>query len=99
MENEKGKSEQRRQQHMGNICHRCGCKDHCSSACQTPRHLVEQYQESLKTKEKQIKTHFGYEEGDFRYGLMDVTHLNIADFFADPDGKIDHLIGDGSVKK
>jgi hypothetical protein len=30
---------------------------------------------------------------------MDVTHLEIGDFFADPDGRIDHLIGDGSVKK
>jgi len=30
---------------------------------------------------------------------MDVTHLDIADFFDDPDGKIDHLNGDGSVKK
>jgi hypothetical protein len=30
---------------------------------------------------------------------MDVTHLEIGDFFGDPDGRIDLLIGDGSVKK
>jgi hypothetical protein len=30
---------------------------------------------------------------------MDVTPLDVADFFADPDGKIDHLLGDGGVQK
>jgi hypothetical protein len=33
------------------------------------------------------------------YGDMDVTHLDIGDFFADPHGRIDHLIDDGIVKK
>jgi len=30
---------------------------------------------------------------------MDATHLDICDFFSKPDGSIDHLIGDESVKK
>jgi len=29
---------------------------------------------------------------------MDTTPLDIGDFFEDPNGKIDHLIGDGTVK-
>jgi len=29
---------------------------------------------------------------------MDVIHLDIVVSFAKPDGKIDHLSGDGSVK-
>ncbi|XP_069148255.1 uncharacterized protein [Solanum lycopersicum] len=28
---------------------------------------------------------------------VDITHLDVADFFAHPEGKIDHLIGNGSV--
>jgi len=28
---------------------------------------------------------------------VDITHLDVADFFAHPQRKIDHLIGDGSV--
>jgi len=30
---------------------------------------------------------------------MDTTLLDMGDFFEDPNGKIDHLIGDGTVKK
>ena len=66
-------------------------------ACYTPKHLVELYQESLK--KKNIETHFAYEDGDSDYGHMDTTHLDIGDFFSKPDGSIDHLIGDGSVRK
>ena len=28
---------------------------------------------------------------------VDITHLDISDFFEDANGKIDHLIGDGNV--
>ncbi|CAI8600108.1 unnamed protein product [Vicia faba] len=38
-------------------------------------------------------------DGDPDYGNMDVTYLEIGDVFVDPDGKIDHLIRDGVVKK
>ena len=58
-----------------NICYRCGSKGHWSRACNTPKHLVELYQESLK--KKNIETHFAYEDGDSDYGHMDTTHLDI----------------------
>ncbi|XP_058784027.1 uncharacterized protein LOC131658788 [Vicia villosa] len=82
-----------------NICYRCGGKGHWSRTCRTPKHLVDLYQKSQKNKKEKIETHFANEDDDPDYGNMDVTHLDIGDFFADPDGKIDHLIGDGSVKK
>jgi hypothetical protein len=65
----------------------------------TQKNHVDHNQEILKNEEKTIATHFGYEDGDSDYGDMDVTHLEIGDFFAHPEGRIDHLIGDGTVKK
>ena len=49
--------------------------------------------------DKNIETHFGYEDGDSNYGHMDVTHLDTIIFFAKSNGSIDHLIGYESVKK
>ncbi|KAL0334001.1 UNVERIFIED_CONTAM: hypothetical protein Sangu_1556300 [Sesamum angustifolium] len=69
---------------------------HWSRTCRTPEHLIDLYQESLKNKNKKIETNFVDDESD---GYIDMTHLDVADFFADPNGKIDHLIGDGSVSK
>ncbi|XP_058764179.1 uncharacterized protein LOC131637597 [Vicia villosa] len=79
-----------------NTCHRCGGKGHCS---RTPKHLIDLYKKSLKYKKERIETHFANEDDDPDYDNIDVTYLDIGDFFADPDGKIDHLIGDGIVKK
>ena len=31
-------------------------------------------------------------------GQVDLTHLDVLDFFENPNGKIDHLIGDGIVR-
>lgn len=31
--------------------------------------------------------------------MLNLTKLDFGDFFADPDGKVDNLSGDGSVKK
>lgn len=28
---------------------------------------------------------------------VDLTHLDVSDFFKDTEGKIDHLIGDGNI--
>jgi len=59
--------------------------------CRTPKHLT--------NNDKNIKTHFSYEDGDSNYGHMDTTHLDIIIFFVKPNGSIDHLIGYESVKK
>jgi len=57
----------------------------------TPKHLT--------NNEKNIETHFAYEDGDSDYGHMDATHLDIVIFFAKANGSIDHLIDYESVKK
>nr|KYP33884.1 hypothetical protein KK1_045219 [Cajanus cajan] len=85
--------------HEENKCYHCGGKSHWSHTCRTQMHLVEIYQESLKNKKKKIETHFTYEDGGSDYGHMDVTHLDVIDFFVDPNEKINHLIGDESIQK
>ncbi|XP_015163907.1 uncharacterized protein [Solanum tuberosum] len=47
--------------------------------------------ESLKKKEKNLEANFVSEN------QVDIAHLDVADLFAHPEGKIDHLIGDGSM--
>ena len=86
---EKRKDEKREATREG--CFRCGGRGHYARDCRTPKHLVELYQESLKKKEKNPEANFISEN------QVDITHLDVADFFAHPEGKIDHLIGDGSV--
>jgi len=61
-----------------------------SCTCHTLKHL--------KNK-KNTGTHFSYDDGVFDYGHMYATHFDIIIFFAKQNGSIDHLIGDGSVKK
>ncbi|XP_045802229.1 uncharacterized protein LOC123895789 [Trifolium pratense] len=94
---EKGKGGQNSKTIESN-CRRCGSKGHWSRNCTTPKHLVDLYHQSLKNKGKNIETHFAYEDGDFDYD-MDPAHLELADFFADPEKKIDHLNGEGSTMK
>ena len=86
-------------QNTENVCFRCGCKGHWSRTCRTPRHLIDLYQESIKNKGKEIETNFAYEDDEPDHWYFDGTHLDVSDFFADPNGKIDHLIGDEKVKK
>ena len=62
-----------------------------SCTCRKPKHLT--------NNEKHIEAHFAYEDGDSDYGHMDTTNLDIIIFFAKPNGSIDYLIGDESVKK
>ncbi|CAL1376498.1 unnamed protein product [Linum trigynum] len=83
--------------HVENVCYRCGGKGHWSRTCRTPTHLVNLYQESLKGKK--IETNCIFEEDDSGKDYNDATHLDVSDFFAHPEGKIDHLIGDGNVRK
>nr|XP_004246815.1 uncharacterized protein LOC101254328 [Solanum lycopersicum] len=88
-EKEKRKNEKREATREG--CFRFGGRGHYARDCRTPKHLVELYQESLKKKEKNPEANFISEN------QVDITHLDVADFFAHPEGKIDHLIDDGSV--
>ncbi|XP_015064597.1 uncharacterized protein LOC107009774 [Solanum pennellii] len=86
---EKRKDEKREATREG--CFRCGGRGHYARDCRTPKHLVELYQESLKKKEKNSEVNFVSEN------QVDITHLDVEDFFAHPEGKINHLISDGSV--
>ncbi|KAL6521540.1 hypothetical protein OROGR_018109 [Orobanche gracilis] len=70
-------------------CHRCGMTGHWSRTCRTEKHLVDLYQRSIKGKDKIETNVLDYD------GPLDTTHLDVSDFFADPKGDIDHLIGGG----
>ncbi|XP_070013573.1 uncharacterized protein [Nicotiana sylvestris] len=87
----KGKDEKPKANSSETKCYRCSGKGHWANNCHTPRHLVEFYQASLNNK--------GHEANFISDNDFDITHLDVADFFEHPDGKIDHLIGDGSVVK
>ncbi|XP_070017073.1 uncharacterized protein [Nicotiana sylvestris] len=87
----KGKDKKPKANGSETECYCCGGKGHWANICRVPRHLVELYQASLKNKGPEANFVF---DNDF-----DITHLDVADFFERPDGKIDHLIGDGSVVK
>ncbi|XP_070050088.1 uncharacterized protein [Nicotiana tomentosiformis] len=87
----KGKDEKPKANSSETECYRCGGKGHWANIYRTPRYLVELYQASLNNK---------CPEANFlSHNEFDIIHLDVADFFEHPDGKIDHLIGDGSVVK
>ena len=73
------------------IYYHYGGKGHLSCTYCTPKHLT--------NNEKNIETHFAYEDGDSDYDHMDTTHLDIIIFFAKANGSIAHLIDYKSVKK
>ena len=87
----KGKNEDQHNT-QENTCDRCGMSGHFWRQCCTPRHRADMFQASLKSKGKNIKTKY-VDDSD----PVDVTHLDVLDFFEDKDGKIDYLIGDGNV--
>ncbi|TMW81889.1 hypothetical protein EJD97_007458, partial [Solanum chilense] len=57
---------------------RCGGRGHYARDCRAPKHLVELYQELLKKKEKNSEANFISEN------QVDITHLDVLDFFAQP---------------
>ncbi|KAK9675973.1 hypothetical protein RND81_11G045200 [Saponaria officinalis] len=86
-----------RDRNIVNFCHRCGGKGHWARTCRAPPHVVDSYHRSLNDNKgkKKVETNFAdtNESQPFNYDYLDVS-----DFFSDPDGRIDHLIGDGSVQ-
>ncbi|KAM3264275.1 hypothetical protein P3L10_001269 [Capsicum annuum] len=72
-------------------CFRCGEKGHYSRDFRALKHLVDLYQASLKKKERNFEANFLSENN------IDITCLDVVDFYEHPEGMIDHLIGDGSV--
>ena len=65
-------------------------KGHWSRTCCTLKHLVDVYQASIKGKEFEMNFIDSNDQ-------VDLTHLDVSDFFENPNEKIDHLIGDGNV--
>ena len=83
-----------------NLCYRCGMKGHWSRTCRTPKHLVDIYQESLKKKDKKaVETNFVSKDESVDHDLNDMTHLDVADFFIQPETNIEHLFGDENLQK
>ncbi|XP_062119375.1 uncharacterized protein LOC133833133 [Humulus lupulus] len=64
-----------------NLCFRCGMKGHWPHTCFMAKHLVDLYQASVKGKEKSIEANFAYQNDDIFKEPLDITHLDVADFF------------------
>ena len=56
------------------------------------KHFVDLYQASIKAKGNEVEMNFIDSDG-----LVDLTHLDVSDFFENPNGEIDHIIGDENV--
>ena len=83
-----------------NLCYRCGMKGHWSRTCCTPKHLVDLYQESLKKKDKKaVEINFVSKDESVDHDLNDMTHLDVVDFFIQPEANIEHLFGDENLQK
>ncbi|KAK9733579.1 hypothetical protein RND81_04G076200 [Saponaria officinalis] len=82
-----------------------GVRGHWSRTCHTRKHFVDLYQQSLNDKrENKIEANFATENDKIETNFADGKDnysgfLDVSDSFSDPDGTIDHLIGDGSVQK
>ncbi|XP_070043279.1 uncharacterized protein [Nicotiana tomentosiformis] len=87
----KGKDEKPKAKGSEIECYQCSKKRHWANIYRIPKYLVEIYQVPLKNKG--LEANFVYDNE------FDITHLDVADFFEHPDGKINHLISDGSVVK
>ena len=66
-----------------NKCHKCGMKWHWSRTCRTPKHFVDLYQASIKAKGKKVEMNFIDSDDP-----IDLTHLDVSDFFENPNGKL-----------
>ena len=55
-------------------------KGHWSRTCRMPKHVVDLYQTSIKG----IEVEMNFIDSD---GQVDLTYLNVSDFFENPNGK------------
>ena len=67
-------------------------KGHWSHTCCTSKHFVDLYQALIKVKGREVEMNFIDNDGP-----VNLTHLDISNFFENPNGKINHLIGDENV--
>ena len=88
----KGKNVQNRPNANDSVCFRCGCYNHWSNECKTPKHLVDLYQASISGKGKKPENHFIKDSYP-----RDITHLNVTYFFPNPKDVPTASIGDGNV--
>ncbi|XP_059658965.1 uncharacterized protein LOC132305322 [Cornus florida] len=75
-------------------CYRCGMNGHWSRTCRTSKHLVDLYHASMNHKGKGKEIEMNFMDDDLP---VDITHLDVSDFFVDTSSSIDHLIGDENV--
>ena len=71
-------------------CYRCGMEGHWSHTCRTTKHLVDQYQASLKDKGQRVETNFA--DGN----RLNLTYFDM-DFFECPNDNFNCLIDDENV--
>ena len=70
---------------------------HWSRTCRTPKHFVDLYQASLKSKKvKNAETNFV--QNYFSEYQLEMTHLDVADYLAYPEGTSGAMEGDGSTQ-
>ncbi|XP_073121969.1 uncharacterized protein [Henckelia pumila] len=87
-----GKTNEKSSNKHEDKCYKCGVEGNWSRTCRMEKHLVDLYQNSIKEKEK-IETNFLDNDDP-----VNITHLDVSDFFARPDRNIDHLVGGGVLE-
>ncbi|XP_010555974.1 PREDICTED: uncharacterized protein LOC104825349 [Tarenaya hassleriana] len=71
---------------------------HWSRTCRTAKHLVDFYQKSIKTKEKDIETnHVMSDYDDDASGAEDFADMDLADVFAHPEDGVEQVGNDAFV--
>ncbi|KAL2517572.1 Retrovirus-related Pol polyprotein from transposon RE1 [Abeliophyllum distichum] len=67
-------------------CHNYGMKGHLPRTYHTTKNLVDLYHKLIKKKDNVVTNFANFDD------RVDVTHLDVSDFFAGPSGNIDNLI-------
>lgn len=74
---------------------RCGSSYHWARTCHTPQHLAELYKGSLKEK-KNVETNYIDHSDPWEFSdLMDITPLDVSNFFVDNGNHVDDMISSG----